>query len=119
MTVYTFPAYVFSLAQHNGVVAAENHMALTNPVGSGKLILLGGVFISQVTVGATSAPDPMRGYLGSAVSGGTLQNASAIAKVKSTYSDPVGQIRTGGVVATLGAAWFNSRSEERRVGKEG
>jgi hypothetical protein len=108
VTVKLFPAYVFSQAQHAGTVAAHNHMALTNPVGSTKLILLGGVFISQVTVGATSTPDPLRGYLASEVSGGTLQDASAIGKTQSIYDDPVGQIRIEDVTATLGAALFNS-----------
>ena len=100
--------YVFSEDEHPGVVAAENHMALTNPVGSGKVITLAGVFISQANVAAVSAASPIRGYLASNVSGGTLQPASAIGKVRSTMPDPVGQIRVNGVTATLGAAWFNS-----------
>lgn len=108
MTVKLFPAYVFSQAQHAGTVAAHNHLALTNPSTSSKLILLGGVFISQVAAGAIAVTDPMRGWLASAVSGGTLQGASAIAKVRSTLPDPVGEIRTEDVTATLGAAWFNS-----------
>lgn len=108
MTVKLFPAYVFSQAQHAGTVAAHNHVSLTNPTGSGKLIFIGGVFISQVTSGAVAVVDPLRGYLATNVSGGTLQNASAIAKINSTYADPVGQIRTEGMTATLGAAWFNS-----------
>lgn len=108
MTVKLFPAYVFSQAQHAGTVAAHNHVSLTNPTGSGKLIFIGGVFISQTTTGAVADVDPIRGYLASNVSGGTLQDASAIAKTNSAYADPVGQIRTEGVTATLGAAWFNS-----------
>lgn len=108
MTVKLFPAYVFSQAQHAGTVAAHNHLALTNPSSSSKLILLGGVFISQVSAGAVALVDPMRGWLASAVSGGTLQTASAIAKVRSTLPDPVGEIRVEDVTATLGAAWFNS-----------
>lgn len=108
MTTKLFPAYVFSQAQHAGTVAAHNHLALTNPSSSSKLILLGGVFISQVGAGAIALTDPMRGWLASAVSGGTLQSASAIAKVRSTLPDPVGEIRIEDVTATLGAAWFNS-----------
>lgn len=100
--------YVFSEDEHPGVVAAENHMALTNPVGSGKVITLNGVFISQANVAAVSTASPLRGYLATGVSGGTLQPASAIGKVRSTMPDPVGQIRISGVTATLGAAWFNS-----------
>lgn len=100
--------YVYSEAEHAGTVAAENHLALTNPLGSGKVILIAGVFISSVTTGAVSATDPMRGFLASSVSGGTLQAASAIGKIRSTMPDPVAQIRTTGVTATLGAGWFNS-----------
>lgn len=112
MTVKRFPGYVFSQAQHPGTVAAHNHVALTNPVGSGKVILVGGVFISQTTVGAVSGAAPLRGWLATSVSGGTLEDVSAIGKTKSTLPDPVGQIRTEGFTATLGAAWFNSPALE-------
>jgi hypothetical protein len=100
--------YVFSRAQHAGMVAAHNHLSLTNPTGSGKTILLAGVFISQVTIGSVSVTDALRGWLATSVSGGTLQDASAIGKVRSTMVTPVGQIRVSGMSATLGAAWFNS-----------
>lgn len=100
--------YVFSEDEHPGVVAAENHLALTNPTGSGKVITLNGVFISQANVAAVSIASPLRGYLASNVSGGTLQPASAITKVRSTMPSPVGEIRVTGVTATLGTAWFNS-----------
>lgn len=100
--------YVFSQASHAGTVAAHNHLSLTNPTGSGKVILLAGVFISQLTTGPVSATDPMRGWLATAVSGGTLESASAIGKVRSTMPNSVGEIRTDGMSATLGAAWFNS-----------
>ena len=108
MTVKLFPAYVYSADQITGVATAYNYMALTNPSGSGKVILLGGVFISSTTTGAVGDPPPMRGYLATSVSGGTLAGSSAIAKINSAYSSPVGQIRTGNPTATLGAAWFNS-----------
>lgn len=100
--------YVFSQASHAGTVAAHNHLSLTNPTGSGKVILIAGVFISQLTTGPVSATDPMRGWLATAVSGGTLESASAIGKVRSTMPNSVGEIRTEGMSATLGAAWFNS-----------
>ena len=108
MGPYRRPTYVYSEPQIPGVVAATNHLALTNPTGSGKVITLGGVFISQVTDGAVDATQPMRGYLATGVSGGTLEDQSTIARLVSTLPTPVGQIRTGGVTATLGAAWFNS-----------
>lgn len=108
MTVRRFPTYVFSEDERPGTAAAHNHLALTNPVGSGKLVIVGGVFISQTTTGAVATAPPLRGYLASAVSGGTLQSASAIAKARSHYTDPVAQVRVDDVVATVGAAWFNS-----------
>ncbi len=108
MTAKLFPGYVFSQAQHAGTAGAHNHVSLTNPSGSGKLIFIGGVFISQVTSGAVAAVDPLRGWIATSVSGGTLQDVSAIAKLNSALPDPVGQIRTEGMTATLGAAWFNS-----------
>lgn len=110
MTVKLFPAYVFSQAQHAGTVAAHNHLALTNPSTSSKSILLGGVFVSQVTAGLVGLVDPMRGWLATGVADGTVEAASAIAKVRSTLDNPVGVIRTDAVAitATLGAAWFNS-----------
>lgn len=100
--------YVFSDHQLPGVAAAHNFMALTNPTGSGKTILLAGVFVSSVTVGAVAATDPLRGWLATEVSGGTLESATTIAKVRSTMPTPVGEIRTDNPTATLTAAWFNS-----------
>lgn len=110
MTTKLFPAYVFSQATHAGTVAAHNHLALTNPTGSGKLILLGGVFISQVTAGLVGLVDPMRGWLATGVADGTVEAASAIGKFRSTLDNPTGVIRTDAVAitATLGAPWFNS-----------
>lgn len=102
-------AYVYSQAEVAGVVAANNFMTLTNPVGSGRTLLFAGAFISSYIVGDTAATiTSMRGYRASAVSGGTLQAASTVGKFRTSASDPIGQIRTGGVTATLGTALFNS-----------
>lgn len=115
--VSTYPAvnpaftggYVFSEPTIPGVVAARNHLSLTNPSGSGKTILIAGVFISQTIVADVAATlDPMRGWLATSVSGGTLEPSGGIGKIRSTMPNPVGEIRTGGMTATLGAAWFNS-----------
>jgi hypothetical protein len=101
--------YVWSAPAVPGVVAANNFLSLANPIGSGKTILVAGVFISSVIVGDIAATvDPLRGYMATAVSGGTLQAASAIGKVRSTVPAPAGEIRTDNPAATLGAAWFNS-----------
>jgi len=111
VTVKRFPGYVFSQAQHAGTVAAHNHLALTNPAGSGKLIIAGGVFISSVIVGdIVTTAEPMRGWFATGVGGGTVEDVDAIGKVKSTLPDPAGVIRTDtvAITGTLGAAWFNS-----------
>ncbi len=102
-------AYVYSQAEVPGVAAANNFMTLTNPVGSGKTIVFAGAFISSFIVGDTGATiTSMRGYRATAVSGGTLQAASTVGKFQTLQPDPVGQIRTGGVTATIGTALFNS-----------
>lgn len=100
--------YVFSEDVVPGVVAANNFLALNNPSGSGKTIVIAGVFISQVTIGAVSATDPMRGFLATGISGGSLQAASTIGKMRSNMPNPTAEIRVGNPAATLGAAWFNS-----------
>jgi len=90
MSIYRFPAYVFSQAMHAGTVAAHNHL-------------------SPVIVGdVPTTAEPMRGWLATGVSGGTLEAVSSIGKTRSALPDPVGEIRTEGMAATLGAAWFNS-----------
>lgn len=116
MTIASYPTsnpaftggYVFSQAAHPGTVGPHNHLSLANPVSSGKVIIVGGVFVSQVTSGAVSVADPLRGFLATNITGGTLESATDIAKVRSTAPTPVGEIRTEGLSATLGAAWFNS-----------
>jgi hypothetical protein len=101
--------YVYSNAQVPGVATANNFLSLANPVGSGRTITVAGVFLSSVIVAdITATADPMRGWLATAISGGTLQATSAIGKVRSTMPTPVGEIRTGNPAATLGASWFNS-----------
>lgn len=100
--------YVFSDHEIAGVVAANNFLALTNPTGSGRTILVAGVFISSTTAGAVAAASPMRGYMATGVSGGTLEPSSSVAKVRSTMANPVAEVRTDNPAATLGAAWFNS-----------
>jgi len=102
-------AYVYSQAEIAGVVAANNYMTLTNPAGSGKILVFAGAFISSFIVGDTAATiTSMRGYRATTVSGGTLALQSAIGKFQTSQPDPVGQIRSGTVTATLGNALFNS-----------
>jgi len=100
--------YVYSAAQQAGVVAANNFLSLSNPTGSGKLIVVAGVFVSSIIVGDIDVTvQPLRGWLATNVAGGTLQAASTIGKTRSTMPAPAGEIRLT-PTATLGAAWFNS-----------
>lgn len=112
MTVKRLPGYVFSQDQVPGVVAANTYVALLNPVGSGKVVLVGGVFISSATVGAVSGAPPLRGFLATNLTGGVQAAMASIGRTKSTLPNPVGQIFTGNPSATLGAAWFNSPALE-------
>ena len=101
--------YVFSQAQHPGTVAANNHFALLNPIGNTRTIVVAGVFISSVIVAdIVATADPMRGWLATAISGGTTEPASVIGKIRSTMPTPTGQILSNNPTATLGASWFNS-----------
>lgn len=100
--------YVFSDHQIAGAVAPTNHLALFNPVGSGRTIVLAGVFVSSYTEGAVAGVEPLRGWFATNIAGGTLEAASAIGKIRSTMPNAVAQIRTDNPTATLGASWFNS-----------
>jgi hypothetical protein len=99
--------YVYSRAQVAGVAAANNFLSLTNPSGSGRTVVVAGVFISSTIVGdIASTVDPMRGYLASAVAG-TVEAVATVGKIRSTMPNPVGEIRLT-PSGTLAAAWFNS-----------
>lgn len=101
--------YVYSRAQTPGVVGPNNFLALFNPLGSGRSITVAGVFISSTIVGDIVATvDPMRGWLATLISGGTLEAVGTIGKVRSTMPNPVGQVYINNPAATLGASWFNS-----------
>lgn len=101
--------YVYSRAMTTGVAAPNNFLSLENPIGSNRTLVIAGVFISSVIVGDIAATvDPMRGWLATAISGGTAEAAATIGKVRSNMPTPVGVIRINNPTATLGASWFNS-----------
>lgn len=104
------PTFVFSMAELPGVVAANNYLTLYNPVGSGKNLILGGVFLSTYAVGDIGATVvSMRGYrLASVPSGGTLAAASTYGKFVTSSAASVAEVRTGTVTATIDDALFNS-----------
>ena len=109
MTVYRPPAYILSRADIAGAAGALNFMTLLNPAGSGKVIVLGAVFLSSYSVGAATATEPIRGHRITAHSGGTLaDNATEVARFSTSQPVPVAEIRYGNPTATPGVAFFNS-----------
>lgn len=110
MSTYTPPAYVFSMDAVTNVATAYNYLSLFNPVGSGKVIIISGIFLSSTLLTSSSITASLRGWRTTAASGGTLQPDSAVGKGQSHIPDPAAQIRTGNPTVTLGAALFNSPS---------
>lgn len=101
--------YVFSIANVPGVALANNFVSLFNPLGSGKVLSLGGFFFSSTSAGAASETEPMRVFRITAASAGTLaNNATDVAKFQTAYPTPVAQIRTANPTVTLGAPFVNS-----------
>lgn len=101
-------SYIFSIGNISGVVAANNYLTLVNPLASGKVVSVGAAFISSTTISGSTVTNPMQAFRASSVSGGTLQATSAIAKLVSSYPDPVAEVRTGSPTATVDGQLFNS-----------
>jgi hypothetical protein len=100
---------LYSQAEQSGVVAANNFISLFNPVGSGKLITLGGVFISSYAVGDIDATvQSMRGFRVTAASAGTPVAANTICSFDTAKPDTSMEVRVGNPTVTLGDAIFNS-----------
>lgn len=102
-------AYIFSVENQAGVVAANTFLTLFNPVGSGRLYLTSAAFISCVAGAAASATRAMRGYrISAAPTGGTVQAANTVCKLDTLYPDTGADIRIGNPTVTLGPAAWNT-----------
>ena len=102
--------YIFSAQRQDSLVAGKNFVTLTNPAGSAKLIILGGIFDSFFATVAGPAY-PLRGYRTTDTpSGGTLESASSICKFDTQLPDSVATIRTNNPTCTTDGAFFNSPS---------
>lgn len=101
-------AYVASLTDVPGVVAANNYMSIENPTGGTKLIVLSGLFISTYSTAASSTRNSLQGFLATGLSGGTTIASSAISKFDSTTANATAVVRSGNPTATTGAVIFNS-----------
>ena len=100
----------FSLERQDSTVAAKNFLTLFNPVTSGKIMSLGGIFVSYMA-GNPSPHYPLRGYRisGTAPTGGTLHDESEICRFDTQRFAPAMIIRSNNpTTGTLGAAFFNA-----------
>lgn len=101
--------YLYSLADQAGVVAANNFISLFNPVGSGRLAIVAGFFISSYSVGQATATEPLRGWRISAASAGSLAtNSTDVVKFNKLSRDTNMELRSGNPTVTLEAPFFNS-----------
>lgn len=100
--------YIFSIGNVPGVVDPNIFLAITNPSTSNRTIAFAGAFLSSGTTGAAVSAVPLRGRRATNVSGGTLQAASEITKLNSSYPTPFAEIRIDNPSATIGPAIFNS-----------
>ncbi len=101
--------YIYSIANVAGTVASNNFITLFNPVGSGKNIVVGGMFISTVAAAGTAATQPMRIHrISAAPTGGVLVTAPEVFKFNTGNPDPVAVVRTGNPTAVLGPAASNT-----------
>lgn len=101
--------YDFSLQRQDSTVAAKNFMSLFNPVGSGRVMSMGGLFVSYMATNPSPAY-PLRGYrINTQPTGGTLHPESDICRFDTQRFAPAAEIRSNNPnVGTLGAAFFNA-----------
>lgn len=95
--------YLFSMNDVPGVVAANNFLTLTNPVGSGKVILMPTVLASTYAFSAAAVSNSMIVSVATAVSGGTTETTNVL-KLNAAYPAASGVVRTGNPTATPGPA---------------
>jgi hypothetical protein len=100
--------HIFSLQRQDSAVAGKNFITMVNPVGSTKILTLGGFFVSYFATVAGPAY-PMRGYRIGGHSGGTLAAASEVCKFDTAIPDAVAEIRYNNPTVTgMDGAFFNS-----------
>lgn len=99
----------FSLERQDSTVAARNFLSLFNPVTSGKVIHLGGIFVSYMATNPSPA-FALRGFRISAEpTGGTSHAESEICRFDTQRFAPALLVRSNNpTVGTLGAAFFNA-----------
>lgn len=96
--------YGFCLPDTPGVVAANTFVTLFNPVGSGKTVVVSSATVSAyVAGGGNTQKASLIGVRVTTATGGTLQAASTINKLRTSYANPVAEVRTANPTITAGA----------------
>lgn len=101
--------YILSIANVPGTVLPQTFITLFNPVGSGKQVIVGGMFISTVAAAGTAATQPTRIHrISAAPTGGSVVSAVDIFKFNTSNPDPVSVLRIGNPTAVLQAPASNT-----------
>lgn len=108
-STHTTALYVFSRQREDSTVAAKNFITLWNPVTSGKVMALGGFFVSFMATVAAPAY-PIRGYRVTAQpTGGSLAVAGEICAFDTKVFDPAAEIRYNNpATAGVSGAFFSA-----------
>lgn len=101
--------YILSIADVPGTATPQTFITLFNPIGSGKTVVVGGMFISTVAAAGTSATQPTRIHrISAAPTGGSVVAAADIFKFNTANPDPISVLRIGNPTVTLGAPASNT-----------
>lgn len=101
--------YIYSIANVAGTAAPQTFITLYNPAGSGKQIIVGGMFISTVAAAGTAATQPTRIHRVTAEpSAGSVVANSDIFKFNTANPNPVAVLRIGNPTVSLLAAASNT-----------
>lgn len=102
-------SYTASIANVVGSVASNNLMTIFNPVGSGKTVIIGAVFISTVAAAGTASTVPARIHrIGAAPTGGVTMASGDIFKLNTANPNAVCVIQHTNPSVTLLAAGSNT-----------
>ncbi len=106
---HTTALFDFSLQRQDSTVAARNFLTLFNPATSGRVMSLGGIFISYMATNPSPAY-PIRGYrISAAPTAGTLHAESEICRFDTQRFAPAMVVRSGNpTIGTLEASFFNA-----------
>lgn len=100
--------YIFSLQRQDSLVAGKNFITMENPVGSTKIITLGGIFVSYFATVAGPAY-PLRGMRCTTPTAGTLATSADICKFDSAIPNSVAVLRSNNPsTASTDGVFFNS-----------